>query len=546
MGKSKDKQKPVTVQTRRWQDKLESITVNVISFLVFIAFGFIAIMGIFQVSVIDPDKYINEHILYQSENLLISLPLTVLFFFLILFLRKKYDFFNRVDMRFMEYGLVAYVLVLGLLWVINVQCKPAADSANIFEAASGAAQGDYTGLTSNDQFYNHSYYGDYSYFMYVPYQLGFVFICEIIYRIFGASTAMPLEIINVICLASAYLCIAKITKLLFRRRSIEFAAIVLMAACFQPILFTPFPYGNIIGMTLSLWAGYFLIKYLQGARWTMLIPAGALLTLAVVVKYNSMIYLVAFAIVLLIHAIKEKKWQGIAFVLAAAICAVGAGKLIVMSYEARSGQEYPSGMSQMLFLDVGMQESYMAPGWYTSIGVKTYRESGFDAEKANKKAMSDISLRLNTFTYDIDYAADFFSKKILSQWNEPTFESIWVSKVKSHYNGDPTGIVDSVYNKGFSKIFDFWFNIYMQMLYILFAFGTFVMMAKGKMNLARVLLPLVLLGAFGYHLLFEAKSQYILTYIILMIPSAAWGAVTLMESKLNFFMRPAKKDAKVQ
>ena len=29
---------------------------------------------------------------------------------------------------------------------------------------------------------------------------------------------------------------------------------------------------------------------------------------------------------------------------------------------------------------------------------------------------------------------DFFSKKIISQWNEPTYESIWVSKVKSHTN----------------------------------------------------------------------------------------------------------------
>jgi hypothetical protein len=52
-----------------------------------------------------------------------------------------------------------------------------------------------------------------------------------------------------------------------------------------------------------------------------------------------------------------------------------------------------------------------------------------------------------------------------------------------------------------------------------------------------MLLPLVLLGAFGYHMIFEGKSQYILTYIILMIPTAAWAAVTLMESKFNLLSK---------
>jgi len=57
-----------------------------------------------------------------------------------------------------------------------------------------------------------------------------------------------------------------------------------------------------------------------------------------------------------------------------------------------------------------------------------------------------------------------------------------------------------------------------------------------------ILLPLVLLGAFGYHLLFEGKSQYILTYIILMIPYAAWAAVSFIESGLNPFSKKKEED----
>ena len=534
--------KPDTVASRRWQDKLERIAVNLFSLLTFIAFGFVAIYSLFQTSVIDPDRYANEHILFNSDNLLISIPLTLLFFMAVMLCGRRYDFFAKADLRLLEVVLVLYVLIIGALWVTDVQCIPAADSANIFEAARGAVKGDYTQFRSNDVFYNHDFYNNNSYFMFYPFQLGFVFICELIFRIFGTSSAMPLEYINVVCVALAYLGIAKITMLLFRRRAVEFAAILLLAGCLQPILFTPFPYGNVMGMCCAVWACYFLIRYFRGAGPLVLIPSGALLVLSTLAKYNNMIYLVAFAVLILIHAIKEKKWQGLAFILAVCICAVGASKLIIMSYENRSGQKFTSGVSQTLYLDMGLQESYMAPGWWSSTAMQTFMSNDFDSAAANAQAKQDIGSRLDTMTSDLNYGIDFFTKKILSQWNEPSYESIWVSKVKGHYNGEPTGIVKSVYDGGMAGVLEVYFNIYMQALFLLFAGGVLVMMFSRSADLAAVLLPLVLLGGFGYHLLFEGKSQYILTYIILMIPTAAWAGITLAEGRMNLLRYFEKKE----
>ena len=540
MAKSILKKEPDTVRTRRWQDTLERVIVSVISILVFLAFGYVAIMSIIQTSVIDPQNYVNEHILFNADNALLSGALTVLFFIFIMTMKRRFDFFARVNMTFMEVGMVVFVLALGLFWVLRVQSIPAADSANIFDAASGAARGDYTALQSNDLFHNHDYYGNNSYFMFYPFQLGFVFLSELIYRVFGADTAMPLEIINVVCVAMAYLGIAKVTKTLFSRRAIEFVAILLLIGCLQPIFFTTFAYGNVMGMCFAVWACYFLIRYFKENRWMLLIPSGVLLVLSTLAKYNNMIYLVAFVIVLLIHAIKEKKWQSLAFILAICVCTVGASKLIIMMYENRADQKYTSGVSQTLYLDLGLQESYMAPGWYTSIGLTTFKESNFDSEVANAKAKEDIQTRLDVFKNDPDYAIDFFSKKVLSQWNEPTYESIWVSKVKSHYNGEVTGFVKTMYDYSVGQLYDFYCNAYVQVLLILFALGALALTTTRKMNICTVLLPLVLLGGFGYHLLFEGKSQYILTYIILMIPTAAWVAMTLIESKRNIFANVGK------
>ncbi|MGN1138090.1 MAG: hypothetical protein ACI4RM_01485, partial [Ruminococcus sp.] len=145
---------------------------------------------------------------------------------------------------------------------------------------------------------------------------------------------------------------------------------------------------------------------------------------------------------------------------------------------------------------------------------------------SNQAAKAELSQKINKFTSDPGYAVDFFSKKVASQWNETTYESIWVSKVKSHTN-EINGAVESVYNKSLGQFLGIYFDQYMQILFLLFAIGLGLLLFKNKTDVETMLLPLILLGAFGYHMLFEGKSQYVLTYIILLIPIASYALNTL-------------------
>lgn len=534
-GKKKTNNKPTvnsvkTVTSVKKQNAFETVLTNIICILVFIAFGYIAVMSFIQTSSLDPTAYASEKILFNTDNLVLNTFFTVIFTVFIFKMKRHYDFFAKINIKYIEIGLVAYTVLLSLIWVLSASSIPAADSYNIYETAVGAVNGNFTSFTNNPSNYNSAMYDSYSYFQFYPFQLGIVFISEIIYRIFGTSTAMPIEVINTICLGFAYLGIAKLTRLIFKKRSIEFITILLLAGCFQPMLFTSFAYGNIIGMCCGIWASYFLIKYLQTSKYTLIIPCGVLLVLATLAKYNNMIYLVAFAIVLIVHTVKEKKWQSVAFALALCIATVGVNSIIIKSYEARSGVDLGDGISQTLYLDMGINESYMAPGWYNGIALDTYKRANFDSQLANAIAKSDINNRLNTFGNDFDYTIDFFGKKIVSQWNEPTFESIWVSKVKDHYY-DINGIAKAVYEGSTGQFFELYFNFYMQILYILFTVGIYLLIIRKKSNIETILLPLIILGGFGYHLLFEGKSQYILTYIILLIPTASFALNVVINGK---------------
>lgn len=519
-----------TVNTIQLNNKIESVVVNIICLLVFAAFGYLAIMGIIQTSKIDPANYGSEVILYETDNIALNLLFTALFFVFLFAMKKRYDFFSKINIKVLEVALPCYVTALGLLWVLSVQSVPAADSQNIFEAAANAVQGKYQSMYDGGVFYNKDFYNGYSYFSFYPFQLGFVFICEIIYRIFGTSSAMPVEIINVLCVALSYYAITKISKLIFKKRSIEFFTIILLAGCFQPILFCTFAYGNIIGMCCALWASFYLIKYFQTSKYVLLIPCALFLILSTLAKYNNMIYVVAFVIMLIIHTIKMKKWQSVAFALAICILTVGTSNLVIMSYENRANTSLKNGVSQTLYLDMGLNESYMAPGWYNDIAKTTYINNNLDSQKANKAASNDINKRLKYNFSDIDYTVDFFGKKILSQWNEPTFESIWVSKVKSHYT-ELNGLAKSVYDGSTGQFFELYFNWYIQILYLLFAIGLYCMFLNKQNNIKTILLPLIILGGFGYHLLFEGKSQYILTYIPLLIPVASYAISCILDGK---------------
>ncbi len=521
-----------------------------------ITFGFLAENG---KNIENPKglaEIIGEKIGPKSEMFPLNILLTVFFTGVLLAIWRFYDYHSKRLMTVAEVLLGVFVVLLGLTWVLSARSIPAADSYNIYEAASDAAEGRYTSMQNYTNFYNSAFYNGFSYFHFYPFQLGFVAFSEIIYRIFGSENTIPVQVINVLATGAAYVALARITRLLFKSRRIEFIAIIMLALCWQPILFCTFVYGNIIGMSLALWASLLLIKYFQTGAYRWAAISGALLVLSVLMKYNNMIYLAAFVIMLIVHIIKRKKWQSAVIAAALIAAVIGSNSLVIVHYESRSGTDFAEGVPQTLYLDMGMQESYMAPGWYTNIAKDTYIQyylepkfkgiRGASIDNATDKAWSDIDTRMDVFGSDSDYTLDFFSKKILSQWNEPTFESIWVSKVKGHIptdeqakqlntesisSGQTEGLVQNIYSKSAGQFLELHFNFFMQIMYILFAAGIYILFINKKSNIETVLLPLVLLGAFGYHLLFEGKSQYILTYIPLLIPTSAYALDCILGGK---------------
>ena len=160
---NKPKQTAKTVTSVKKQNTVEYVIVNILCLFVFIAFAYIAIMSFVQTSVFDSANYGSEIILYQTDNIALNILFTSLFTVFIFKMKKHCDFFAKVNLKYMHIGLAAFVMIVGLVWIFSVTSVPAADSYNIYETASQAANGNYSSFHNNSGFYNSDFYSGYSY-----------------------------------------------------------------------------------------------------------------------------------------------------------------------------------------------------------------------------------------------------------------------------------------------------------------------------------------------------------------------------------------------
>ena len=491
--------------------------------LIAILFGVLSFAAILQTCRIDPANPYAEIINYDNDFVLTNIALIGLSILAALVMLRKHICISKVNTGFLMIVMLMVTTILSLAWINLVQSVSSGDAMILLNTARDAAQNRY-----NSFFTSWEYYGNYSYYLYYPFQLGYVLFAEILFRIFGTGCSDILfQIPNVIALDFIYVAMVLIAKRLFDRRSVTNLTAIFLTICLQPMFMTTFTYGLLLGLAFSAWSVYHVIRFIQEDRIKNAVFAVVLMAVSVLLKYNNMIVLAAVCIALVLHVIDKKKFLALAVAAAMIVCSVGLQKLVIFSYSARSGAELNTQVSQTLYAYMGISDSGMAPGWYNGKAMETLRDSQMDVDKANETAKKGISNRL-TYLTTSHQLGEFYKKKFLSQFNEPSFESIWVSQVRSH--NYPEGqelpkIVSSVYTGGWQKVLDNWFNYYTMMIYLSFTAAMIWLILRKKLNTASLILPVAVLGAILYHMIFEGKSQYILPYFILLVPFAAFGFI---------------------
>lgn len=435
-------------------------------------------------------------------------------FLVIIYILWKKGTLDKIDQKKVIIGLMVFAYFFGAVWVMISHSFPVADRDHVSEAAIGFINDDYSLLMTG------------GYLFVYPYQLTYVAFLELCYYLTGNGYYFFPQMMNAVAVALIFYHIYHLTKELFEDKLISTLVLLLSFGGISLMFFSTYVYGNILGLCFSLWAIRHLVKFLKTGKMINGLAAAVLISLGSLLKNNFILFLIAMAVILLVAFLKDKKpIYPVVLVLCFVIRTVFSTGLEIY-YENRSGIEIGDGQPMLGSLAMGLRDDGNAPGWHNGFDINIYRESEFDVEVTEQKAIDSIRGSLSKMKSPA-YSLNFFYEKTVTQWCEPTYQALWDSNCSNNHTMELSKFTNSIYYGGWNKFFVGVMDMFQSLIWGLSFYGLW----RGRKELkgTALILPLILLGGFVFQLFWEAKAQYNIQYMMVMLPFAAYGLKRLLE-----------------
>ncbi len=499
-----------SLETPAWT-RFDRFALGAVGLAVSLVFFYLSAFCLLNTYIFDPKDRFVEHMLRVADPVWLNLCVVLcILFALRLFLRLE----KRLSLRFCTGIFLALVFGLGALWSLSLDFFCRADSRACYNAGINFAQG----LPFNQLGYFRNY----------PYQIGYTLYCELFIRIFGDSCAPQIGAFNALFLALAYGAILSLLWKSQRNKRLQLCAMAMLGLCLQPILYSTFIYGTLPGLCFALWAVFFAYLWMKNGRAWHLLLSALLCALAIVLKQNHWITALALFLLLGLFCLSARRFRQLPLVLALLVLPVLATSSLQAAFEARIGQKLGKGTPLVAWMAMGLQEGSRAAGWYNSYTVQALARANYDPAMAEAQCWEDVQDRLKVFAADPAYALSFAHNKMVSQWGETTFESLWLN-YNLKFQSPPPAFQKSVMQGPAAPYVERYMDGYSILLFGSFALGALLLVvgkgARGR-NWASAFpmaaFVMVVFGGFLYHMLFEASSEYLFIYLPLMAPVGAW------------------------
>ena len=172
------------------------------------------------------------------------------------------------------------------------------------------------------------------------------------------------------------------------------------------------------------------------------------------------------------------------------------------------------GYPTISYILMAMEESPRGNGWYSESIAEPAQKN---PEKAQKEYVDRIKERIVYFSQNIGYTFDFYTMKIASMWTENTYSAVRSNLTQEN---DPL------------ENFTVPLTFYQKVLLMVTCLCCLINIIQNRKNLSLdiIFLVTIFIGGFAFHILWEAKSRYIIPYIVILIPLAS---LCINQSKIN-------------
>ncbi len=491
---------------------------GVIIFLFWIILSFFLYISSISISAVDSYEvtfFLKDSPLCHILVLVAFLAITVIWN-KISFLKNITDALEKNDNLFkaLKVILLFAIFALSALFVTASDLSPVSDQKFVQEAVEGFSKGDYSSLLPGG--YIHTY----------PNQLGLLWLSSIFFGIFGYGNFLAFQIMNALCLSWFYKRLSDITGILCSGGKIPQILVLILGVLFYPLqIYCTFVYGTIPGLALAIVSFYHALLFYKDNKKLHCIISIIAICISMQFKQNFLIFFIALFLHSIISALRHKKRILWLLPLLLVIAYPVQARLPAAITRSVTGITPAAGASSYSWIAMGLQDSDLAEGWYNGYNVNTYEECGYDSDLQSKMAIDEIKSRISYFVKSPYDAVNFFTRKLSSQWNDPTYEAYWILRTADE-SKLPSWLLSFT---GFSAFFaGMGFLSHLQFL-ILCGALLFIVLYEKNDDGNSLLLAITVVGGFFFHIFWEGKSQYTLPYFILLFPLAVLGYKTLIK-----------------
>ncbi|MBP3522364.1 MAG: hypothetical protein J6M56_02175 [Clostridia bacterium] len=421
---------------------------------------------------------------------------------------------QRLLVRFAHIHLTGAMMLLWTLlamaFLLGSYTRQEVDFQYVCEAARCFARGDYAPLTSY-------------YFNECSYQLGTCLLLEGVLRLVPwLNIEYTMQALNAVMSIAAAGMLSALGQLAYERTDVRQGAIALYLLCLPMVLYGIHVYGTLPMVLLSAAAMLCFALYIRSKKRRFGLLYALCIAVAYMVKMNTAIVLLALGICALLYGMESRDFRLLGYAVLGAAGAVLLARLAIAQYEWRGGVVLREDVTMLSRLVMGLQDGKRGAGWYNAY-IEQFFDGTISIEQEKAIAAADLSARLAQLRADPVRTLIFFVQKALSQWLEPTYGTLLYGNY-CRQAGPWAEALAPVFDEASAVRIglEAYMKAWQQALYVLAAVGL-VKSLRQRQSAMQLVLPVAVLGGCMYHMIFEAKSQYIYVYALYLVPIAGYG-----------------------
>lgn len=491
---------------------MQKIMMKVATFIGIFLCAIVFLLNIFSISKMNISEQLDIK-LYSVIGLLTNIIIILMILLVSKFFKKRLDGLSKLIKTSILVVLLTLYAALQVYWINIRDANPAWDQLWTYETAVKIFEKDYKNVYD-------------AYLQLYPQQLTLATLYTVIFKIFKSTDIVILQYTNVLANIFTVLGILLITKQLGKKYNTnQYRPFIITLGFVMLPLLSTFIYGDIISIPLCLFGIYFIMKYSEKEKKYYLFLSAILIAIAYMARMNNLIYIIAMSIYLLLDlfefknkSIKNTLMKSF-FIVLFIISTILPATIIKSYWQEQMNLDKEKTILIETYLCMGMNESSKANGWYNG----DYAGLAYgDANEGKQKLREIINNRIKYFSSNIYECIKFYTLKFSSMWAENTYASVMYNHSSAFENQNRSDGKFEMTQKLDSMLYDYENAILIQQKsLVLMIFGsTLIVLIKYRKNISKevLLLVIIFVGGFLFHVLWEAKSRYVISYIVVLIP----------------------------